>query len=191
MWGGSVWVALGLTLGAGAARGCERGWRKAEWTARCTHTHNIMHKRTFFYSFWGRSPMADPAPRVCTGAHKHKARPGTATSVAQPLVWTRGYLAARLVVVLARAHVADLFAHVVGKLELLLGNQLLHLGARGLDVLLRTREGDGTRLSESTGRACTSPRQASLRTNGPCAPSDASDLRHVQPPTHTARQRAS
>merc|ERR1711990_580748 len=69
-----------------------------------------------------------------TGTAGETAHEGTATSVAQPTRWGR-HLAARLVVVLARAHLADLLAHVVGELEVLLGDQLLHLRARGLDVL--------------------------------------------------------
>mmetsp|Transcript_53662 Transcript_53662/g.138716 ORF Transcript_53662/g.138716 Transcript_53662/m.138716 type:complete len:230 (+) Transcript_53662:197-886(+) len=48
-------------------------------------------------------------------------------------------LAARLVEVLARADLADLAAHVVGELEVLLGDEALALGLGSLRVLLRLR----------------------------------------------------
>lgn len=72
-------------------------------------------------------------------------------------------LAARLVVILARAHGADLLAHVVSQLELLLRDQLLHLRAGGLDVLLRTREPRATRGTISTRRAPSHPPLRSRR----------------------------
>ena len=92
----------------------------------------VAHKRMSSISFGAEARWADPAPLLYTG-YTHEARPGLDCYVSRTMALS--YLAARLVVVLAGAHLADLFAHVVGELELLLRDQLLHLGARGLNVL--------------------------------------------------------